>query len=839
MTSIYSGWLETYGTFGNRLRRFVTVNELVGKSNKAVYIYKSEAVANDTSKATQTIKMENCYFVMEYFGPLNYTKDDLHFIINQQRVFKCQSKQERDDWIREIISTQNSLSLNMIAQKQSTTSPSKSINKNKNNNNMKQNSILKNRLFTIVPRSDVTNVIKSNMSMNKVNKNRLKNGCIVQIPIKILTFNMSFFLNVNCGQTTVYNTLSLWQSGDIQDTPKQKLVKVVTAAIDKSLRPMTGEICEIWVIKENGNNDNSYNNSTMFAKTLVNWDSFMVGSYEGFVNNFIKEGLMLSIICNHKYNRNIGDKIHQESRGFEHNLGCNFICEMGLQCPVYLEMKNEYKYTMDHYNHLISYKHFNSQLSNKPNCKYGIDCKAFNRLNRNESRRFDDICHFEIYKHPPRNERQTNMAKNVNQLIMIETADKIVNNNNNGDVSVENLIYEVIKNGFKSDLVLNESKWELWNDLFTILYVVNEKIDATYHKRLGSPLSRGEMLALILYTSCDCNYALCKSQRKGDYTKWVLFDAALNNGIKKLSQFERIPKNIKLYSGLNNVNLKENIIRQCFLATYISTSWNRDVSMQFIKENGMLIEFNSNVFLNSNSNCNSSLHSNSGLKCCTVDWISKFPDECEILVARTSHPTSNKIDIQVLRGSLDVSNDHGDDMDDIKQSHKETIDEVEESKQDIQIITVSLNKDYLIDDNFVKIVAFGLSTDFDRIINCISNLNTDYNYNNKSYSHVHTCKNNMDIDKCELQRFKEIIEQNCNQLLWKELKIKQTNTKSVDVKDVKKLLYCKDLSFFTKSIYNLSSSVPINYQYPVERVIEWLTMNPSYLVRHIVQSFDA
>ena len=53
-------------------------------------------------------------------------------------------------------------------------------------------------------------------------------------------------------------------------------------------------------------------------------------------------------------------------------------------------------------------------------------------------------------------------------------------------------------------------------------------MDSVYHKKLGQPLNRGQMMALILYTSGDCNYDMCKSQREGDYTKWVVFDSLLH-----------------------------------------------------------------------------------------------------------------------------------------------------------------------------------------------------------------------------------------------------------------------------------------------------------------------
>lgn len=32
--------------------------------------------------------------------------------------------------------------------------------------------------------------------------------------------------------------------------------------------------------------------------------------------------------------------------------------------------------------------------------------------------------------------------------------------------------------------------------------------------------TRAEMLAVVLYTGCDCNYAMCAAERGGDYKTW-------------------------------------------------------------------------------------------------------------------------------------------------------------------------------------------------------------------------------------------------------------------------------------------------------------------------------
>ena len=44
-------------------------------------------------------------------------------------------------------------------------------------------------------------------------------------------------------------------------------------------------------------------------------------------------------------------------------------------------------------------------------------------------------------------------------------------------------------------------------------------------------LTRAQMLALVLYTGCDCNYDLCAAERGGDFTKWKWFSKLLDEAI--------------------------------------------------------------------------------------------------------------------------------------------------------------------------------------------------------------------------------------------------------------------------------------------------------------------
>ena len=70
-----------------------------------------------------------------------------------------------------------------------------------------------------------------------------------------------------------------------------------------------------------------------------------------------------------------------------------------------------------------------------------------------------------------------------------------------------------------------------------------------------------------------------------------------------------------------------------YFVTYVSTSWRKEVSLTFIgNNNGMMIEFDRWY--------RRSIDFDS-VYCCDVSWISKFPDECEILFAR-SVPTGRR-----------------------------------------------------------------------------------------------------------------------------------------------------------------------------------------------------
>eukprot|EP01083_Nonionella_stella_P086690 240982_1 len=295
----------------------------------------------------------------------------------------------------------------------------------------------------------------------------------------------------------------------------------------------------------------------------------------------------------HKINRNI--------------ITCKYLIndDDPLKCPIYKSAKYEY--------------------AQKDKCRYGQECKSFIRLANGEER-VDDEFHIKLYNHPPRNNRQIQLAENMHKLIIGTKQEQVPGVH--GQVKSESLsllIEEVINHGYKYDLCLICSANDnCQHDVHktnsdTLLSVVDKKLNHVRHKQLGSPLDKAGMLALILYTSCDCNYDLCSSQRNGNYIKWKCFDYSLHIAIKLLHEKEH--GSYKLYSGLNHVKLDKKEIECGYFVTYVSSSWSKDVALAFMNGEGLVIEMDEKL--------------RKFFRCCDVSWVSKFPDECEILIDRS------------------------------------------------------------------------------------------------------------------------------------------------------------------------------------------------------------
>ena len=61
--------------------------------------------------------------------------------------------------------------------------------------------------------------------------------------------------------------------------------------------------------------------------------------------------------------------------------------------------------------------------------------------------------------------------------------------------------------------------------------VVDRKLKHPRNLELEIPLTRPRMLALVLYTGCDCNYAMSAAERSGDYETWKWFSFLLGEAL--------------------------------------------------------------------------------------------------------------------------------------------------------------------------------------------------------------------------------------------------------------------------------------------------------------------
>ena len=331
-------------------------------------------------------------------------------------------------------------------------------------------------------------------------------------------------------------------------------------------------------------------------------------------------------------------------------------------CPIYTWMTRYNETSRTLLQHIRDYTHFIDEFNRKPVCKHKDRCGAFVRVERGGNS-LSDLFHLQLYRHPPRS-RRINLTENIQPMLFKEARefhavatrlsqrDKAPTHEDlelnfidcHSPVSkgagpryqrwydhrlrdcpslqdqlevfeCKQLMAEVERNGFGRNLTMSDNS--------SLLLVAHDLMRHQRHLDMGSPLNRAEMLSLVMYTGCDCNYDLCASQRAGDYTKWKWFDSYLFEAICKLSERERGA--FTVYTSLNKCMLNRSEVECGWFPTYISTSWDEQASLDFIEETGMLIEIDR------------AFKDLPNVHCCDVSWISKFPDEAEILFARSVH----------------------------------------------------------------------------------------------------------------------------------------------------------------------------------------------------------
>ena len=209
---------------------------------------------------------------------------------------------------------------------------------------------------------------------------------------------------------------------------------------------------------------------------------------------------------------------------------------------------------------------------------------------------------------------------------------------------------------------------------YTLLDKLFDKMKHPRHTAMGSPLSKQRMFAVILYTDTECHASLIQELRQYNQKdivfapNWKHFDSCLYYAISTLCHCEKHDANI--FTGLTDVYLDETKFddqysNHLLLKTYQSFSQDLSVAERFRGSDGLIIgvnlkriktiEFDTNCFVQCEFNYNTPGKENlpekfvyelkedgAGLLCCDVSWISKFPTEKEVLVAKHSLLPINK-----------------------------------------------------------------------------------------------------------------------------------------------------------------------------------------------------
>ena len=501
---IVAGYLRKYSKYKHALRRRYVVVKSASPTQhqKLIYTFKTFGDSRTTKiekNATEIIKMSNVYNVMEYYGSLNKNNDDLHFIVNEKFIFKCVSEQQRTAWIDKIISTSiapscnnNKLESHAFDQSQSqmlTAATMTNEEKDGPSEDFYDYKLIEScEEFQYI----LTKIPFENGNCN-VDKQQLESG-VIKIAIQCDNYGSNkteyIVLSIKYGKDIILEDGFQLTFDNLNDI--NVMFNIIEEVIDVIKFPLQGTCC-IQIMNNKG-----------IAIDLKAFES----NKGKVIDDCINQGFYIFVDADHRFTRDFGltmsrnggnsddDDIDHDINNKEDMIGIG-VCWKGIKCEKYIAMKDNNMFTIDNYNHVKKLNHFYNCIGNKPVCKYGAQCQTFIRMEANEMQTFEDKCHFLIFRHPPRTDRQIKMANDVTKLVVLDDTSHVHDIVNNQYYTIGNLIFEVIKNGFKKDLCLSVDDEK--KDIYSILKIVNEKMDSIVHKtHYQSALTRQQMLALIL-----------------------------------------------------------------------------------------------------------------------------------------------------------------------------------------------------------------------------------------------------------------------------------------------------------------------------------------------------
>jgi len=215
----------------------------------------------------------------------------------------------------------------------------------------------------------------------------------------------------------------------------------------------------------------------------------------------------------------------------------------------------------------------------------------------------------------------------------------------------------------------------------TMMAIAQAKLNHPRHRRLGTPLDVDEMLSILLYTGTKIIDDFRASTLRGDFHRWQKMRDTINRAIRKLhdAEMEENPEKNKtpVYAGFRDVIVDADRLDALFRASsrvkelcegyekpqiflpyndVLSSSIQKEVaeSPRFCGEKGFMFV----------------IERHSTAICADVSWISKFPDEKEILFAPSTlairraivKPDTKRTELEVLimNASLIPMNRNGD-----------------------------------------------------------------------------------------------------------------------------------------------------------------------------------
>mmetsp|Transcript_5831 Transcript_5831/g.9729 ORF Transcript_5831/g.9729 Transcript_5831/m.9729 type:complete len:524 (-) Transcript_5831:9-1580(-) len=304
-------------------------------------------------------------------------------------------------------------------------------------------------------------------------------------------------------------------------------------------------------------------------------------------------------------------------------------------CRVYNHLKADVDLQADHeqdFVHLSEYNHLKDGFAEKELCKSEAKCSSFQAqfVGTFGNLRRDQL-HLLLYKHPPRLHRQLELQRNIHPFIQSKhvhhryhylyskpSPSPSLSPLKNGDSYfgahrddyLTELVQELILNGFGEFMS---------NALDNIVRLVKEKMNCVRHCQMWNPLNSQEMLALMLFVNCDdIAYDISRCQLSGRYSKWKVLDRCLYDALYKLN--EREQGDYKMYMAASKQRMSKRVNKHGFFPTYFCASWKRENVQRVMDEGGIMIELH-NSFRKHHV-------------CADVSWLSLFPDECQVLLAR-------------------------------------------------------------------------------------------------------------------------------------------------------------------------------------------------------------